>query len=173
VVLENGIPQFRKPSIQVIPDRRSSVAGRLGDLLGRQPLEVSEFNHLTLARLKEGEYLLHQARDLLRRQAYQMPSSIEEFSRRQLIEFFAIIEVVRLKMLPAIDGPMIRVLKQPGLKASASGIELIYSSKYIQKDALNRFLGFAIIAQNSTRYAEDESTVSFKQNSKCIVAAPA
>jgi hypothetical protein len=68
---------------------------------------------------------------------------------------------------------MIGVLKQPGLKASAGGIELIYCTKYIQEDALDRFLGFAIIAQNSTRYAEDESTVSFKQNGQCIVAAPA
>jgi len=102
-----------------------------------------------------------------------MPGSIEEFSWRQLIEFLAIVEVVRLKMLPAVDGPMIGVLKQPGLKASASGIELTYCSKHIQEDALNRFLCFAIIAQNSTRYSEDESTVSFKQNGQCIVAAPA
>jgi hypothetical protein len=102
-----------------------------------------------------------------------MPSSIEEFGRRQLIEFLAIVEVVRLEMLPAVDGPMIRVLKQPGLKASASGIKLIYCSKHIQKDTLNRFLCFAIIAQNSTRYSEDESTVSFKQNGQGIVAAPA
>ncbi|MFZ0276104.1 MAG: hypothetical protein WA254_10335 [Candidatus Sulfotelmatobacter sp.] len=93
-----------------------------------------------------------------------MPSSIEEFCWRQLVEFLSIVKVVRLKMLPAIDGPMIRVLKQPGLKASASGIELIYCTKYIQEDALDRFLGFPIIAQNSARYAEDESTVSFKQN---------
>ncbi|HWY54128.1 MAG TPA: hypothetical protein VNZ03_06670 [Terriglobales bacterium] len=75
-----------------------------------------------------------------------MPGSTEEFIWCQLIEFLAIVEVVRLEMLPAIDGPMIGVLKQPGLKASASGVELIYSSKHIQKDALNRFLGFAIIA---------------------------
>jgi len=102
-----------------------------------------------------------------------MPSSIEEFSWCQLIEFLSIVKVVRLKMLPAIDGPMIRVLKQPGLKASASGIELIYCSKHIQKDTLNRFLCFAIIAQNSTRYSEDESTVSFKQNGQGIIAAPA
>ncbi|MGA9303766.1 MAG: hypothetical protein WBW31_00040 [Candidatus Sulfotelmatobacter sp.] len=102
-----------------------------------------------------------------------MPSSIEEFSWRQLIQFLSIVKVVRLKMLPAVDGPMIGVLKQPGLKASASGIELIYRSKHIQKDTLNRFLGFAIIAQNSTRYSEDERTVPFKQNGQCIVAAPA
>jgi len=51
-----------------------------------------------------------------------MPSSIEEFSRRQLIEFFALVKVVRLEMLPAVNGPMIGVLKQPGLKASASGL---------------------------------------------------
>jgi hypothetical protein len=149
------------------------VAGRLCDLFGRQPLEVSELNHLTLTRFEEGEYLLHQARDLLRRQAYQMPRSIEEFCRCQLIQFLAIVKVMRLKMLPAVNGPMISVLKQPGFKASASGIELIYCSKYIQKDTLNCFLGFAIIAQNRTRYAEDESTVSFKQNGQGIVAAPA
>jgi len=172
VVLENGIPQFRKPSIQVVPDRRSSVARRLGDLFSRETLEVSELNHLTLARLKQGEHLLHQARDLLRRQAYQMPGSIEEFRWCQLVEFLSIVKVVRLKMLPAVDGPMIRVLKQPGFEASAGGIELIYCSKYIQKDTLNRFLCFAIIAQNTTRYAEDESTVSFKQNGQCIVASP-
>src|SRR5271168_2853334 len=140
------MPQFRKPSIQVIPDRRSRIAGRLCDLFGRQALEVGKFNHLTLMRFKEGEYLFHQARDLLRRQAYQMSSSIEEFSWRQLIEFFAIVKVVRLEMLPTVNGPMIGVLKQPGLKASASGIELIYCSKNIQEDALNRFFCFAIIA---------------------------
>jgi hypothetical protein len=38
---------------------------------------------------------------------------------------------------------------------------------------LNRFFGFAIIAQNGTRYAEDERTVSFKQYGQGIVAAPA
>jgi hypothetical protein len=102
-----------------------------------------------------------------------MPGSIEEFCRHQLIEFFAIVKVVRLEMLPTVNGSMIGVLKQPGLKAAASGIELIYCTKYIQEDALDRFLGFAIIAQNSTSYAEDESTVSFKQNGQCIVAAPA
>jgi len=102
-----------------------------------------------------------------------MPGSIEEFGRRQLIEFLAIVEVVRLEMLPAVDGPMIGVLKQPGLKASASGVELIYCSKHIQKDALNRFFRFAIIPQNGTGYAEDESTVSFKQHGQGIVAAPA
>ncbi|MGA8732872.1 MAG: hypothetical protein WB558_03025 [Terriglobales bacterium] len=100
-----------------------------------------------------------------------MPSSIEEFRWRQLIEFLSIVEVVRLEMLPAVDGPMIRVLKQPGLKASAGGIELIDCSKHIQKDALNRFFGFAVITQNRTRYSEDESIVSFKQNGQCIVAA--
>jgi hypothetical protein len=93
-----------------------------------------------------------------------MPSSIEEFSWCQFIEFFSIVKVVGLKMLPAVDGPMIGVLKQPGLKGSAGGIELICCSKHIQEDALDRFLGFPIIAQNGTRYAEDESTVSFKQN---------
>jgi hypothetical protein len=102
-----------------------------------------------------------------------MPSSIEEFGRRQLIEFFAIVEVVRLEMLPAVNGPMVRVLKQPGLEASASGIELIYCSKHIQEDALNRFFGFAIIAQDSTCYAEDQGTVPFKQNGQGIIAAPA
>jgi hypothetical protein len=122
---------------------------------------------------KEGEYLLHQARDLLRRQAYQMPSSIEEFSWRQLIEFLSIVKVVRLKMLPAVNGPMIGVLKQPGLKASASRIELVHCSKDIQENSLDRLFGFSIISQNSTRYAEDESTVSFKQNGQCIVATPA
>jgi hypothetical protein len=102
-----------------------------------------------------------------------MSSSIEEFSWRQLIEFFAIVKVVRLEMLSAVNGPMIGVLKQPGFKASASRIELICCSKNIQKDTLNRFFGFAIIAQNSTRYAEDEGTVSFKQNGQGVVAAPA
>jgi len=102
-----------------------------------------------------------------------MPGSIEDFSWRQLIEFFAIVKVVRLEMLPAVNGPMIGVLKQPGFKASASGIKLICCSKHIQEDALNRFLGLTIVAQNSTCYAEDESTVSFKQNGQCIVAAPA
>jgi hypothetical protein len=102
-----------------------------------------------------------------------MPGSIEEFSWRQLIEFFAIVKMVRLKMLPAVDGPMIGVLKQPGFEASAGGIELIDGSKHIQEDPLDSLFGFPVIAQNGTRYAEDESTVSFKQNGQGIVAAPA
>jgi len=84
-----------------------------------------------------------------------MPSSVEEFSWRQLIEFLSIVKLVRLKMLPAVDRSMIRVLQQPGFKASASGIELIYCPKYIQEDTLNCFFGFAVITQNRTRYSED------------------
>jgi hypothetical protein len=102
-----------------------------------------------------------------------MAGSIEQFSRSQFVEFLSIVKAVRLKMLPAVDGPMIRILEQPGFEASAGGIELIYSSKYIQEDPLDRLFGFAVIAQNSTRYAEDQSTVPFKQNSQSVITASA
>jgi len=91
-----------------------------------------------------------------------MPSPVEQFSRRQFIEFIAIVKLVCLKMFPAVNGPMIRVLEQPSFKASASGIELVYCAKYIQEDTLDRFLGFTIVAQDCTRYSEDQSTMPFK-----------
>jgi hypothetical protein len=65
-------------------------------------------------------------------------------------------------MLPAVDAAVIGVLEEPGLEASAVGIELIYRFEDIQEDSLDCFFCFPIIAQDGTRNTEDQRTVPFE-----------
>ena len=102
-----------------------------------------------------------------------MPGSIEQRGRRQIIEFTQIVKMVCLKMGSSIEASVVRVLKKPGCKSPALGIELTLCPKNVKEDPLNSLFRFAVIPQYDSCCAEHQRAVPFEQNCQRIVTSRA
>src|SRR5580692_11606425 len=98
-----------------------------------------------------------------------MPGPIKQLSRHHLIQFIPAIKPVGLEMLSAIDAAVVGVLKEPGFECSPVGIELVDGPKDIQEDFLDRLLCFPVIVEDCPGDAEDQLTMSFKENGEGII----
>jgi hypothetical protein len=91
-----------------------------------------------------------------------MSGTIKLFGRSEFVQLFPAVKPIRFEVLPAIDAPVIGVLKEPGLKGAAVRIELIGRFEDIQEDPLDGLFRLSIIAQDGAGDPEDQRAMPFE-----------
>jgi hypothetical protein len=89
--------------------------------------------------------------------------------KRFFFQFRARIKIPDMKMLPAIEGAVVRVLHQPHLSIAFAGVKLCHCPVDIQENGLRNVFRLTGIADNLQRDAQDELLVTVKEDSKGIV----
>jgi hypothetical protein len=67
-------------------------------------------------------------------------------------------------MLPAVDGPVVRILHQPHLSIAFAGVELCHSAIKIQKNGLGNIFCLTGITNNFQSNAKDQLLVPVEEN---------
>jgi hypothetical protein len=86
----------------------------------------------------------------------------------RLIQFLAFVEITAIKMLPAVDRPVVRILHQPHLSIAFAGVELCHRAINIQENRLGNVFGLTGIPNNFQSNAKDQLLVSLEENGERV-----
>src|SRR5580658_5664153 len=87
-----------------------------------------------------------------------------------LVQIRLVVEFPRVQVLPAIDGAMIGVLKNPHFSSAFGGVELCHRAENFQEDALHNVFRLPRIANDFQCNAEDKPVVTIEQDRKSVAA---
>jgi hypothetical protein len=86
----------------------------------------------------------------------------------RLFQFLAFVEITAIKMLPAVDGPVVSVLHQPHLSIAFAGVELCHRAINIQENGLGNVFGLTGIPNNFQSDAKDQLLVPVEENGERV-----